>query len=536
MAKENKKEVSFVEGPIFQSLIRFALPVLGALILQAAYGAVDLLVVGWFGDASSISAVGTGSNFMQMVTLIITSLAMGSTVMIGQHIGEGKPDKAGKTVGTSIVLFAIIGVVMTVILELFAGPIANILQVPAESFDKTVLYLRICSGGILIIIAYNVISSVLRGIGNANLPLLFVGIACAANIAGDLFFVGVLKLDVAGAALATVLAQLISVIASMGVLKKGNLPIEFKKEDCRIDHDELKKVLNVGVPIALQETTVQISFLVINSIINGMGLMPSAGYGVAQKLTSFIMLIPSSVMQSVSAFVAQNTGAGKKDRAWKGFLTAIATGCSLGVVIFCIGFFGGSVISRIFTSDPAVIEQSAAYLRGFAPECILTSVQQHRILQRPRHQHPGYDPGNHLRLPDPYSAGAVLLTPAEYEPDLRRHVHPDHNRIRHLLFHDLLCTVKEKRADVIESNITELPGKRHGAIRRFPGGFWYCLSGTFLIQYRQKERTPLQQGQTRRKGEAEWITENSSMRHWSICFTRYKNWKKRRSLPRISRI
>lgn len=316
MAKENKKEVSFVEGPIFQSLIRFALPVLGALILQAAYGAVDLLVVGWFGDASSISAVGTGSNFMQMVTLIITSLAMGSTVMIGQHIGEGKPDKAGKTVGTSIVLFAIIGIAMTVILELFAGPIANILQVPAESFDKTVLYLRICSGGILIIIAYNVISSVLRGIGNANLPLLFVGIACAANIAGDLFF--------------------------------------------------------VGVPIALQETTVQISFLVINSIINGMGLMPSAGYGVAQKLTSFIMLIPSSVMQSVSAFVAQNTGAGKKDRAWKGFLTAIATGCSLGVVIFCIGFFGGSVISRIFTSDPAVIEQSAAYLRGFAPECILT--------------------------------------------------------------------------------------------------------------------------------------------------------------------
>ena len=128
------------------------------------------------------------------------------------------------------------------------------------------------------------------------------------------------------------------------------------------------------MPIALQETTVQISFLVINSIINGMGLMPSAGYGVAQKLTSFIMLIPSSVMQAVSAFVAQNTGAGKKDRAWKGFLTAIATGCSLGVVIFCIGFFGGSVISRIFTSDPAVIEQSAAYLCGFAPECILTCV------------------------------------------------------------------------------------------------------------------------------------------------------------------
>ena len=201
------------------------------------------------------------------------------------------------------------------------------------------------------------------------------------------------------------------------------------------------------MPIALQETTVQISFLVINSIINGMGLMPSAGYGVAQKLTSFIMLIPSSVMQSVSAFVAQNTGAGKKDRAWKGFLTAIATGCSLGVVIFCIGFFGGSVISRIFTSDPAVIEQSAAYLRGFAPECILTCVLFSSI---------GYFNGRGISIPVMIQGitsacliriplALFFLTPAEYEPDLRRHVHPDHNRIRHLLFHDLLCTVKEKK-------------------------------------------------------------------------------------------
>ena len=516
MAKENKKEVSFVEGPIFQSLIRFALPVLGALILQAAYGAVDLLVVGWFGDASSISAVGTGSNFMQMVTFIITSLAMGSTVMIGQHIGEGKPDKAGKTVGTSIVLFAIIGVVMTVILELFAGPIANILQVPAESFDKTVLYLRICSGGILIIIAYNVISSVLRGIGNANLPLLFVGIACAANIAGDLFFVGVLKLDVAGAALATVLAQLISVIASMGVLKKGNLPIEFKKEDCRIDRDELKKVLNVGVPIALQETTVQISFLVI--------------------------LIHHADPVLCDAVCVSIRGTEHRSRKERPRVEGLPHRNRNGLLSWSCDFLHRFLRWKCHLQNlhersgryRAERRLPARFRTGMYSD--LCAVQQHRILQRPRHQHPGYDPGNHLRLPDPYSAGAVLLTPAEYEPDLRRHVHPDHNRIRHLLFHDLLCTVKEKRADVIESNITELPGKRHGAIRRFPGSFWYCLSGTFLIQYRQKERNPVQKGQNRRKGEEEWITEKSSMRHWSICFTRYKNWKKRRSSPRISRI
>ena len=374
MTRKNKKEISFVEGPVFGALIRFAIPVLGALILQAAYGAVDLLVVGKFGDASSISAVGTGSGFMQMVTFIITSLAMGATVIIGQHIGERKPELAGDAVGTTIILFAAVGAFLTVLLELYAGNIAQILQVPAESLDKTILYIRICSGGILVIIAYNVISSVLRGVGNANLPLLFVGIACGVNIVGDLVLVGFFRLDVAGAAIATVLAQLVSVIASVAVLKRQRMPISFSPDRCRIHAGELKKILNVGVPIALQETTVQISFLVINSIINHMGLMPSAGYGVAQKIVSFIMLVPSSVMQSVSAFVAQNIGAGQKERAKKGFFTAIAAGCSVGVVIFIAGFFGGSILSSVFTGDPQVIAQSADYLKGFSAECILTCV------------------------------------------------------------------------------------------------------------------------------------------------------------------
>ncbi len=374
MAKENKQEISFLEGPVFRSLIRFALPVLGALILQAAYGAVDLLVVGQFGDASSISAVGTGSAFMQMVTFIITSLAMGSTVIIGQRIGEKRPEDAGNAVGTTIILFLGIGIVLTILLEVFAGGIVQVLQVPAESVEKTILYLRICSGGILVIIAYNVISSVLRGVGNANLPLLFVGIACVVNILGDLLLVGVCKLDVAGAALATVLAQLVSVLVSAWVLRRQNMPIIFSKKQCRVCPRELRAILNVGVPIALQETMVQISFLVINSIINHMGLMPSAGYGVALKIVSFIMLVPSSVMQSVSAFVAQNVGAGKMDRAWKGVKTAIISGCSVGVLMFLTGFFGGGLMSSVFTADAEVIAQSADYLRGFSPDCILTCV------------------------------------------------------------------------------------------------------------------------------------------------------------------
>lgn len=374
MSINEKKDYSFTEGPVFGSLIRFALPVLGALVLQAAYGAVDLLVVGQFGNASSISAVGTGSAFMQMVTFIITSLAMGATVIIGQHIGEKKPKEAGNAVGTTILMFAVLGVILTILLEVFVGNIVEILQVPQASMGKAITYLRICSGGILVIIAYNVISGVLRGVGNANLPFLFVGIACVVNIVGDLLFVAVFHMDVAGAALATVLAQLVSVIVSSIVLRKQNLPISFSISQCKVYGIELKKILNVGVPIALQETMVQISFLVINSIINHMGLMESAGYGVAQKIVSFIMLVPSSMMQSVSAFVAQNIGAGKAERAKKGLFTAIITGCSVGVVIFFIGFFGGARISSLFTGDTAVIAQSADYLRGFSAECILTCI------------------------------------------------------------------------------------------------------------------------------------------------------------------
>lgn len=365
---------AFVEGPVLGSLLRFAGPVLGALILQAAYGAVDLLVVGRFGDASSISAVGTGSTFMNMVTFVISSLAMGATVTIGRHIGERRPGDAGKAAGTTIVLFSVLGAALTVLLELLAGGFTAILQVPAESVTKTITYLRICSGGLLVIIAYNVISGVLRGVGNASLPFVFVGIACVVNIIGDLLLVGVFHLDVAGAAIATVGAQLVSVMISFFVLRRQKLPIAFSREACRIDKRELRMILNVGVPIALQEAMVQVSFLVINSMINNMGLMQSAGYGVAQKITSFIMLVPSTVMQSVSAFVAQNMGANRLDRAKQGLFTAMATGCALGAVMFCAGFFGGSAMSSLFSPDAAVIAQSADYLRGFAADCVLTCI------------------------------------------------------------------------------------------------------------------------------------------------------------------
>ncbi len=371
-SKSHQKEITFTQGPIGIALIRFALPVLGALILQAAYGAVDLMVVGMFCGAPSLSAVGTGSTLMSMITFILTSLAMGSTVTIGRHIGERRPELAGRTVGTTIVLFAIIGVVMTAILELLIPNLVSLMQVPADSVALTIDYLRICSAGILVIIAYNVIACILRGVGNANLPLLFVAIACGVNVAADFLFVGGLQMDVAGAAWATVLAQFIAVIVALFFIRRTDLGFTIHKKDLRFYPAELRQILRIGIPIALQELTVQISFLFINAIVNSMGLLPSAGYGVAQKITSFIMLVPSALMQSVSAYVAQNIGANLRRRADRGTLIAILGGTAAGLVMFAIGFLQAPLLSSFFTPDPGVIVQSSDYIRGFSFDCVLT--------------------------------------------------------------------------------------------------------------------------------------------------------------------
>ncbi len=281
-----------------------------------------------------------------------------------------------------------------------------------------------------------------------------------------------------------------------------------KKEDCRIDHDELKKVLNVGVPIAPAGDD-RTDFLPCDQLDH-----QRHGSDAVRRIRcgAEADLIHHADPVLCDAVCVSIRGTEHRSRKERPRVEGLPHRNRNGLLSWSCDFLHRFLRWKCHLQNlhersgryRAERRLPARFRTGMYSD--LCAVQQHRILQRPRHQHPGYDPGNHLRLPDPYSAGAVLLTPAEYEPDLRRHVHPDHNRIRHLLFHDLLCTVKEKRADVIESNITELPGKTaRSNSRRFPGSFWYCLSGTFLIQYRQKERNPVQKGQNRRKGEEEWI-------------------------------
>ena len=363
----------FTSGPILSKLLKFMIPILGALILQAMYGAVDLLVVGRFGSADAISAVSTGSSAVNFVVFTTAGLSMALTVLISRYIGEQDPDRIGRLLGAGISFFIVWALVMMVLLLVLAPNIAVWLQSPEEAFELTVLYIRICGGGIGFIIAYNVISAIMRGLGDSQLPLVFVAIACVTNIIADLLFVAVFHMNVAGAAIATVMAQAVSVILSIVILAKRGLPFKFSIKDVGF-YSELKRFLSVGAPMALQEFLTEISFLALLAFINRLGLAQSSGYGVANKLVSFVMLIPSSLMQSMSSFVGQNVGARREDRARQAMASGMGLGACIGVVIIICIYVWGGAISSIFTADPDYILQSWDYLKGFAPEAVVTAL------------------------------------------------------------------------------------------------------------------------------------------------------------------
>ena len=368
-----ERKDDFTQGAILPALTRFALPVLLALFLQAMYGAVDLQVVGNFGTAADISAVSTGSQILQTITMVICGLAMGVTVLLGQRIGEGRGDEGGRAVGAGIFFFALLSVLVTVGMLALAPQMSELMRAPEEAFAGTVEYVRICSVGMLFIVAYNLLGGIFRGIGDSRMPLITVAIACVLNIGGDLLLVGPCGLGVAGAAIATVFAQAVSVLLSLAIIRRRKLPFTMTRRDIRWDGTILRRVLAIGVPVAAQDLLVSISFLVIIAIANGMGTVPSAGVGVAEKLCAFVMLIPSAFAQSMTAFVAQNVGARRMDRAGRALLCGIGLSLAVSIVVFWGVFFHGDLLSGIFAEDEAVILASAEYLKAYAIDCLLTS-------------------------------------------------------------------------------------------------------------------------------------------------------------------
>lgn len=368
------KEENLTQGKILKSLLSFAAPVLLALFLQAMYGAVDLLIVGKYAGTSEQSGVATGSQLFNMITMLIAGLSMGVTVFVGRMIGAKKKDEAGKGIGTGICIFLIVALLASVITVPGSDLLAGLMHAPAEAFAQTSSYVRICGIGAVFIVAYNVIGAIFRGIGDSKTPLITVAIACAVNIAGDFILVAVLKMGAEGAAIATVAAQAVSVAISLAFIYRKKLPFSFSKKYIRLQKHYVKSILCTGVPIALQEMLVQFSFLFIQVVVNHMGVTESAAVGVAEKVCAFLMLAASAYMQSISAFVAQNNGAGFYDRSRKALFYGMGTAFIAGLIMGMTAFFYGDVLAGIFSNEEAVILAAHEYLKAYAIDCLLTAV------------------------------------------------------------------------------------------------------------------------------------------------------------------
>ncbi len=362
---------SLTEGSVLKKLLLFAVPILGANLLQALYGTVDLMIVGLFTDASEVSAVSTGSMTMQTITGIVAGLTMGCTVLLGNSIGMRDFRKAGRAIASSAALFVGLGVGMTFLIVALASPIAAVMNAPAEAFAPTVRYIRICGLGVICIVLFNALSGIFRGIGDSRTPLVLMAISCGCNIVGDLILVGMFSMGSAGAAVATVAAQGISVLSAFGMTGKNGFGSETAKEDLRPAREETLQILKYGLPIAAQDLLTGISFMVILAILNSFGLIASAGVGVAEKICGLMFIVPGAMMAAVSAFSAQNVGAGKKDRAKKGMYYGMIVTTLIGIAMFAVSFTNGVWLAHFFAKDMDVCYAAADYMKSYAVDCVI---------------------------------------------------------------------------------------------------------------------------------------------------------------------
>lgn len=367
---EQKNEL--LNGKTSSALLKFAAPFLLASFLQAFYGAVDLFVVGQYTGSAAVSAVAIGSQVMQTVTGIILGISTGGTVLIARRIGENNQKRAASAVGNLAIVFVVLACLLTPVMLIFHPTAVSLMQTPSEAVADARKYIFICSCGIPFIIGYNAVSGIFRGIGDSKTPVYFIVIACGVNIAGDFLLSGWLRLGAAGAAIATVTAQMVSFLAFLVYMKKG-LPFSFGRGDLRFRKDDAAAILKVGFPLALQDALVNISFLAITAIVNTLGLIPSAAVGVAEKIMGFAFLPAGAFAAAVATMSAQNLGAGKPGRARSSYRCGILYAMIFGIAVCIFAQLFPNVLPGVFSRDEAVIVAAGQYMRSYTIDCILVS-------------------------------------------------------------------------------------------------------------------------------------------------------------------
>lgn len=366
---------NFTKGSVLKALMAFSMPYLLSCFLQTFYGMADLYVTGQYNKAAAISAVSIGSQVMHMLAVVVVGLAMGTTVLLGQAVGEKNQEKAGKIVGNTVVLFLAVSVVFTGLLLLGTDQIMEWVAVPKEALAQTKSYLTICFCGIPFITAYNILSCIFRGMGDSKSPMYFVAAACVLNILLDFLFIGGFQMAATGAALGTVLSQTASVIMAFAVIrKKKEFALHLTGRDLRPERETLGKILKIGVPVACQDGFIQISFILITVIANQRGVVAAAGVGIVEKVISFLFLVPSAMLSSISAIAAQNVGAGKHERAEKTLGYGLLISVSFGIVAALACNLAPEMTLGLFSKEKDIIFMGSQYLKAYALDCAIAGV------------------------------------------------------------------------------------------------------------------------------------------------------------------
>ena len=365
---------NLTEGSITGNIMSFLLPYMLAYFLQILYGLADLFVIGRYCGVESTTAVSNGAQVMYFLTCIVVGLAMGSTIKIAHAVGAKDKARTALVIGNTAAIFLVLSIVLALVCFLLRNDIVAVIDTPPEAWQGSIDYLTICFLGIPFIMAFNVIASIFRGLGDSKSPMYFVAVACGINIFLDFLFIGFMGWGASGAALGTTLSQMLSVVVSLVAISRRRDVFDIHKQDFLPHRKTMKGILNVGFPIAMQDGFVQVGFLAITAIANSRGIYDAGAVGIVEKFIGLVFLLPSAMVSTVSAICSQNIGAGKVDRALNSLRQAILITCCYGVLMTVVWLLLPEVAVSIFSDDPIVIKKGAVYLQGYVFDCFCAGI------------------------------------------------------------------------------------------------------------------------------------------------------------------
>lgn len=361
---EKSMRKDLTEGSVPKLLLTFAAPLFVSNALQAVYNIVDMIVVGQVIGGSGMSAVSTGGNILHLLTFVAMGFSSAGQVIIAREVGMRNNDAVKKTIGTLFTLLFAIALVISVGCYVFRDPLLQVVNTPAEAYQYTMDYTVICILGLIFIYGYNVVSAIMRGMGDSKRPFMFVAIAAVINIVLDIVFVAFLNMEVAGAAWATVIGQSFSFIFAMGYLyrHKEGFDFDFAPKSFIPNRKAMEKIVALGVPMALQSAAISISQTVVAAWVNSFGLIASAIAGIIGKLNMMMGILSNSITTAAASMVGQNLGARKYDRIPKILAWGSGSALFLAVIAAVIVKMHPETIFGLFTSDAAVLAEASVII------------------------------------------------------------------------------------------------------------------------------------------------------------------------------